>query len=57
MVEKLSAWCKLPAARLRRRKMRWTMAVNLKKGVVRFIVIIGVAVAVVLVVNLLIEYL
>ncbi len=33
------------------------MAVTLKKGVVRLIVIIGVAVAVVLVVNLLIEYL
>ena len=38
-------------------KERWSMAVTFKKGVFRLIVIIGVAIAVVVVVNLLIEYL
>ena len=33
------------------------MAVTFKKGVIRLVVIVGVAVAVVVVVNLLIEYL
>ena len=40
-----------------RAKERWSMAVTFKKGVFRLIVIVGVAVAVVVVVNLLIEYL
>ena len=40
-----------------REKERWSMAVTFKKGVFRLIVIVGVAVAVVVVVNLLIEYL
>ncbi len=38
-------------------KERWSMAVTFKKGVIRLIVIIGVAIAVVVVVNLLVEYL
>ena len=38
-------------------KERWSMAVTFKKGFVRLIVIVGVAVAVVVVVNLLIAYL
>ncbi len=38
-------------------KERWSMTVTLKKGVFRLIVIIGAAIAVVVMVNLLIAYL
>lgn len=38
-------------------KEGWSMAVSFKKGVFRFIVIIGAAIAAVVAVNLLIEYL
>ncbi len=38
-------------------KERWSMAVTFKKGVFRFVVIIGAAVAVIVVENLLIAYL
>ena len=38
-------------------KERWSMAVTFKKGVIGLIVIVGVAIAVVVAVNLLIAYL
>ncbi len=38
-------------------KERWSMAVTFKKGVIRLIVIVGAAIAVVVAANLLIAYL
>ncbi len=38
-------------------KERWSMALTFKKGVIRLIVIVGAAIAVVVAVNLLIAYL
>ncbi len=42
---------------IREANERWSMALTFKKGVIRLIVIVGAAIAAVVMVNLLIEYL